>query len=91
MDSISNSHLIIIDDWGLSPLNDQGQRDFLEILEDRYSLRSTIIAGQLPVAKWHETLSNPTLADAILDRLEHSSYKINLKGQSMRKKKSKLT
>jgi len=91
MDSIAKSHLIIIDDWGLSVLNEAEQRDFLEILDDRHGLRSTIIAGQLPVSHWHETLSNSTLADAILDRLVHNAYKINLKGDSMRKKKSKLT
>ncbi len=81
----------MIDDRGLSVLTDQEQRDFLEILEDRHGIHSTIIAGQLPVDHWHETIGNPTLADAIMDRLIHNAYKINLKGESMRKKKSKLT
>jgi len=91
MDAIAKSQLVVIDDWGLSVLNEAEQRDFLEILEDRHGLRSTLIAGQLPISHWHETLSNPTLADAILDRLVHNAYKINLTGDSMRKKKSKLT
>jgi len=91
MNSIAKAHLVVIDDWGLSVLTDQEQRDFLEILEDRHGIHSTIIAGQLPVDHWHETIGNPTLADAILDRLIHNAYKINLKGESMRKKKSRLT
>lgn len=91
MNSIAKAHLVVIDDWGLSVLTDQEQRDFLEILEERHGIHSTIIAGQLPVDHWHETIGNPTLADAILDRLIHNAYKINLKGESMRKKRSTLT
>jgi DNA replication protein DnaC len=91
MHTIAKSHLLIIDDWGLSALNEQEQRDLLEILEDRHGISSTIIASQVPVEKWHEVIGNPTLADAILDRLIHNAYKINLKGESMRKKKTKLT
>jgi DNA replication protein DnaC len=87
INTISKTHLLVIDDWGLSKLNDQEQRDFLELLEDRYSIHSTIIASQLPVEHWHEIIGNPTLADAILDRLVHNAHKINLKGGSMRKKK----
>lgn len=91
MNSIAKTHLIIIDDWGLSPLNDQEQMDILEILEDRYEIHSTIITSQLPVQHWHELIKNQTIADAILDRLVHNAYQINLKGGSMRKKKSGLT
>lgn len=91
MNTIAKSHLLIIDDWGLSKLTDQEQRDLLEMLEDRNAIHSTIIASQIPVENWHEVIGYPTLADAIMDRLIHSAYKINLKGESMRKKKSKLT
>ncbi len=87
INTIVKAHLLVIDDWGLSKLTDQEQRDLLEIFEDRYSVHSTVIASQLPVAHWHEIIGNPTLADAILDRLVHNAYKINLKGGSMRKKK----
>jgi DNA replication protein DnaC len=91
MSTIAKTDLLVIDDWGLSTLTDQERRDFLEIMEDRHGVRSTIIAAQLPVEHWHEVIGNPTLADAILDRLVHNAYKINLKGESMRKKKSKKT
>jgi DNA replication protein DnaC len=87
INTIAKAHLLVIDDWGLSKLTDQEQKDLLEILEDRYSVHSTVIASQLPVEHWHEIIGNPTLADAILDRLVHNAYKINLKGGSMRKKK----
>lgn len=88
MNSISKADLLIIDDWGLSVLMDQERNDLLEILEDRHDVHSTIVASQLPADKWHEVIGNPTLADAILDRLVHNAYKITLKGGSMRKKKA---
>lgn len=91
MNTIAKTHVIVIDDWGLSSLTDQEQRDFLEILEDRHGIHSTIISSQVPLEHWHELMENPTLSDAILDRLIHNAYKINLKGESMRKIKSKLT
>lgn len=91
MNSIARADLIILDDWGLSPLSEREQRDFLEIMEDRHGMRSTILTSQVPAEQWHELMKNPTLADAILDRLIHNAYKINLKGESMRKKKSGLT
>jgi DNA replication protein DnaC len=87
MNTMAKIHLLIIDDWGLSVLADQEQRDLLEMIEDRSGIHSTIIASQLPVEHWHEVIGNPTLADAILDRLIHNAYKITLKGESMRKKK----
>lgn len=88
INSIAKSHLLIIDDWGLAALTDQERRNLLEILEDRYGEHSTIIAGQMPVDHWHEIIGDPTLADAILDRLIHNAYRINLKGASMRKQKA---
>lgn len=91
MNAIAKTHLVIIDDWGLSKMTDCQQRDFLEILEDRHHLHSTLIASQIPSTHWHDLMDNPTVADAILDRLIHNAYKINLKGESMRKKKSTLT
>ena len=79
--------VLILDDWGLSKLLAEQRRDLLEVLEDRYDSRSTIVTSQLPLNKWHHIIGDPTLADAILDRLVHNAYKINLKGESMRKKK----
>ena len=91
MNSIAKIHLLVIDDWGFSTLTDQERSDFLEILEDRDGLKSTIIATQLPIEFWYDTIGNPTIADAILDRLIHNAYTINLRGESMRKEISKLT
>lgn len=89
--SFAKTNLLILDDWGLKKLIKEQSHDLLEIFEDRHRLRSTLITSQLPVDHWHEIIGNPTLADAILDRLVHNAYRINLKGESMRKKKSKLT
>jgi len=83
--------VLVLDDWGLSKLMAEQRRDLLEILEDRYDSRSTIVTSQLPLDKWHDIIGDPTLADAILDRLVHNAYKINLRGESMRKRKSLLT
>lgn len=77
--------VLVIDDWGLKPFTDQERLDLLEILEDRYGSRATILTSQLAPNKWHERLGEPTLADAILDRLLHGAYKIALKGPSKRK------
>jgi DNA replication protein DnaC len=76
--------LLVIDDFALIALADDLSRDFLEIIDDRVGCRSTVIASQLPVDHWHETITNSTIADAILDRVVHKSYKITLKGKSMR-------
>jgi len=84
--TLARTELLIIDDWGLQPLDDQGRHDLLEILEDRYNTHSTIVTSQLPVSNWHEAIGDPTLADAILDGLVHNAYQINLKGESMRKR-----
>jgi DNA replication protein DnaC len=77
--------VLLIDDWGLAPVQDAERRDLLEILEDRYGVRSTIITSQLPPAQWHDYLSDATLADAICDRLLHNAHRIVLKGPSRRK------
>ena len=87
----SKTNLLILDDWGLEKLSREQSLDMLEVLEDRYGRGSTIVTAQVPVDQWHETISDPTLADAILDRLVHNAYKINLKGESMRKKLASLT
>ena len=89
--SFAKADLLVLDDYGLMPLNQEQRHDFLEILEDRHSLKSTLVTSQLPIEHWHEQIGDPTLADAILDRLVHSSHKIKLKGDSMRKKNANLT
>jgi len=89
--ALAKTDVLVLDDWGLSTFTDEQRRDMLEILEDRHERRATLITSQLPVEHWHEIIGDPTLADAILDRLVHTAYKINLKGESMRKRKSKLT
>jgi len=83
--------VLILDDWGLNQFNDEQRRDMLEILDDRHNLKSTIVTSQLPVEHWHEHIGDPTLADAILDRLVHNAHKIKLKGESLRKKKSGIS
>lgn len=80
--------LLVIDDFGLAPMSDEMKRDLLEILDDRFDKTSTIVTSQLPVDRWHLWLNEPTLADAILDRLVHNAHRIELKGESMRRKKS---
>jgi DNA replication protein DnaC len=80
--------VLVLDDWGLHPLTDAHRRDLLEILEDRYGNRSTVVTSQLPVSSWHEAIGDATLADAVLDRLVHNAYELKLKGDSMRKTKS---
>ncbi len=79
--------VLVVDDWALAPLADAERRDFLEICEDRYQTRSTVLTSQLPVAKWHEQIGDPTLADSILDRLVHNAHRIEMRGESMRKKR----
>ena len=81
--------ILIIDDWGLAKFNDKERRDILEVLEDRHGITSTIIASQIPTEKWHDAIGDPTIADAVLDRLIHNAHLINMKGESMRKLLSK--
>jgi DNA replication protein DnaC len=87
----AKTKLLLFDDWGLSKMTDEGRHDLLEILEDRHAMASTLVTSQFPVSMWYDLIGDPTLADAILDRLIHSAYKIELKGDTMRKKKSLLT
>jgi DNA replication protein DnaC len=91
MNKLAKIKVLIIDDFCIAPMSDPQRRDLLEVLEDRQSLTSTIIATQMPVETWIEHIGDPTLADAILDRLVHNAHKINLKGESMRKIHSSLT
>jgi DNA replication protein DnaC len=86
MASLAKTALLILDDWGLASLSDENRRDVLEVLEDRHGRSATLVTSQFPVEHWHEALGNPTLADAILDRLLHNAYKITLRGDSMRKR-----
>lgn len=89
--SFAKADLLVLDDYGLEQLSREQRHDLLEILEDRHGLKSTLVTSQLPVDHWHEQIGDPTLADAILDRLVHSAHKVKLKGESMRKKKANLT
>lgn len=82
---LAKTDLLILDDWGLAPLNQSERNDLLEILDDRVATRSTLITSQLPVEHWHAYLNDPTLADAILDRVIHAAHKITLAGESQRK------
>lgn len=82
---LNRVHLLVLDDWGLKPLTQAQRNDLLEVVEDCYQMRSTIVTSQLPVDKWHDHLGEPSIADAILDRLVHNAYKVALKGPSKRK------
>lgn len=86
---LAKFNLLIIDDLGLSPLNDTERKDLLEIVEERHMDSSTTIASQLPIKDWYQIIGDPTIADAICDRLLHNAYKIELKGESMRKSTKK--
>jgi len=85
---LGKARLLVLDDWGLEPLTDTHRRDLLEILEDRYDRRSTLVTSQLAVKHWHDALGDPTLADAILDRLVHNAHRIELDGESIRKRRA---
>ena len=89
--SLGRADLLILDDWGLEPLDATARHDLLEILEERYGRRSTIVTSQLPVDRWHEIIADPTYADAILDRLVHNAHRIQLTGESLRRTRSKQT
>lgn len=91
MNKLVKMKLLLIDDLGLAPMNDYERRDLLEVLEDRHGFSSTIVTSQLPIKHWHDIIGDPTIADAILDRLVHNAHKIKLKGESMRKKHGNLT
>ena len=89
--NLAKVDVLILDDWGLMKLSAENRRDLLEVLEDRHGRRSTVATSQLPIEEWHGVIGDATLADAILDRLVHNAYKINLRGESMRKRQTKLT
>jgi DNA replication protein DnaC len=91
MSQLARADLLILDDWGIQPLSPPQRNDLMEIIEDRHGLRSTLIASQLPVDRWHDYLGEPTLADAILDRLLHNAHRLPLSGESMRKTTADLT
>lgn len=88
LSAIAKYDLLILDDWGIAPLTLEQSRDLLEIFEDRYDRRSTLVTSQLPVQDWHKLLPDPTLADAVLDRLVHNAHRIDLNGELMRKTKA---
>ncbi|HVH88527.1 MAG TPA: IS21-like element helper ATPase IstB [Terriglobales bacterium] len=83
---LSRVEVLVVDDWAMAPLTENERRDFWEICEERYQRHSTVLTSQVPVAKWHEQIGDPTLADGILDRLVHNAHRIELRGESMRKK-----
>jgi len=83
--ALGGVQLLILDDWGLEPLDGAARHDLLEILEERYGRRATIVTSQIPVDQWHDVIGNPTYADAILDRLVHNAHRINLAGNSLRR------
>jgi len=87
--SLGRADLLILDDWGLEPLDAGARHDLLEILEERYGRRSTMITSQLPVDRWHDIIGDPTYADAILDRLIHNAHRIELTGESLRRGRGK--
>ena len=87
--ALGGVQVLILDDWGLATLTAEQGRDILEIVEDRHNRGSTIVTSQLPVDHWHEAIPNPTIADAILDRLVHNAHRLTLKGESMRKTAAK--
>jgi len=91
MKKLLKAKALILDDLGLAPMTTPERRDLLEVIEDRHGTASTIVTTQLPIEHWHENIRDPTIADAILDRLVHNAHKINLKGESMRKLRSNLT
>jgi DNA replication protein DnaC len=87
LSKLSRIDLLVIDDWAMAPLSEPERRDFWEICEDRYQTRSMILTSQLPVSRWHEQIGDPTVADGILDRLVHNAHRIEMRGDSMRKKR----
>ena len=85
---LARANLLLLDDWGPEALTAEQQRDLLEIVEDRYDRGSLMIASQVPIARWYESIGSPTLADAILDRIVHNAYRIELTGESLRKRQA---
>jgi len=90
-ETLAKTQLLVIDDWLRNPLTDSQTPDLLEILEDRYGRASTLLATQIPVPDWHDRLGSATLSDAVMDRIVHNAYRLELRGESMRKRRSPLT
>jgi DNA replication protein DnaC len=88
LDRIARIDVLVVDDWAMAPLSDSDRRDFLEICDDRYLTRSTVLTSQVPITHWHDQIGDPTIADSILDRLVHNAHRIELAGASMRKSKN---
>ena len=86
---LSRVEVLVLDDWAMAPMQENERRDFWEICDERYQMRSTILTSQLPVARWHEQIGDVTIADGILDRLVHNAHRIELRGESMRKTRAK--
>ncbi|RJG14582.1 AAA family ATPase [Pseudomonas cavernicola] len=86
LQQLAKVEVLILDDWGLAPLEENARHDLLEVIDDRAGSRSTILTSQLPVEHWHGWINDPTLADALLDRLVHNAYRIVMKGESLRRK-----
>lgn len=84
---LAKAHILVLDDWLRNPLNDAQTQDLLEIVDDRYQRSSTVLASQIPVTDWHERFASPTLSDAIMDRIVHNAYRLEITGESMRKRK----
>lgn len=88
LETLARTDVLLVDDFAMAPLSEQERRDFLEICDDRYGRRSTVLTSQLPIPSWHAQIGDPTIADSTLDRLVHNAYRIELSGESMRRKKA---
>jgi DNA replication protein DnaC len=88
LDRLARIDVLVVDDWAMAPLSDSDRRDFLEICDDRYLTRSTVLTSQVPITHWHDQIGDPTVADSILDRLVHNAHRIDLAGASMRKSRN---
>ena len=91
LSKLAKTRLLIFDDWLLDSLDLSQTRDLLEVIDDRFNRGSTIFATQLPVSEWHSRFEDPTLADAMMDRIVHNAYRLTMEGDSQRKKQKKLT
>ncbi|MBF0554026.1 MAG: ATP-binding protein, partial [Nitrospirae bacterium] len=91
LSKMAKTNILVIEDWGFETLNDTQRVDLFEVIEDRHGIQSTIMISQYPVADWHNFVGEPTIADAILDRIVHNAHKISLQGESMRKTRAALT